>query len=371
MAIVNCPECKKEISDTVKKCPHCGYKMTIKNGHRKKIILTVIIVLLIGGCGSGITYFILNHDPVAKYQRLVSNGKKQEAVELYSSKIKNNTNLNAELEEQEKKKMDMIYSDFLGGKMSYDDASKEINVYKQYDSSQKYADEISIKVNKLSDSRNAFDSARKFEENNEYVKAIQEYSNVIEEDPNYEAASQKTISLKETYKKQLLEEADGYAKEKKYSKAISSIETAIDYIGEDKDLVTLRKKYKKAKDEMYVKVVLKNKTVTPKDSDNWIFSNYVNFVFDVKNNSNKSIKGVQGKAIFKDQFGEEIKTIGCDFNGHTIKPGKTLKVSDLCLECNEFLDDDMELYSTKYKDLKFEYKVTKIVFSDGKSVKPE
>lgn len=371
MAIVNCPECKKEISDTVKKCPHCGYKMALKNGHRKKIILTVIIVLLIGGCGSGITYFILNHDPVAKYQRLVSNGKKQEAVELYSSKIKNNTNLNAELEEQEKKKMDMIYSDFLGGKMSYDDASKKINVYKQYDSSQKYADEISIKVNKLSDSRNAFDSAKKFEENNEYVKAIQEYSNVIEEDPNYEVASQKTISLKETYKKQLLEEADGYAKEKKYSKAISSIETAIDYIGEDKDLVGLRKKYKKAKDEMYVKVVLKNKTVTPKDSDNWIFSNYVNFVFSVKNNSNKSIKGVQGKATFKDQFGEEITTMGCDFNGHTIKPGKTLKVSDLCFECNEFQDDDMKLYSTKYKDLKCEYKVTKIVFSDGKSVKPE
>ena len=27
MALVICPECNKEISDSVKKCPHCGYKL--------------------------------------------------------------------------------------------------------------------------------------------------------------------------------------------------------------------------------------------------------------------------------------------------------------------------------------------------------
>lgn len=53
---------------------------------------------------------------------------------------------------------------------------------------------------------------------------------------------------------------------------------------------------------MYVKVSLKDKSVTPKNIDNWIFSNYVNFVFTVKNNSNKAIKGIQGTAVFKDQF---------------------------------------------------------------------
>lgn len=30
MALINCPECNKEISDTVKTCPNCGYK--IKKG---------------------------------------------------------------------------------------------------------------------------------------------------------------------------------------------------------------------------------------------------------------------------------------------------------------------------------------------------
>ena len=27
MALINCPECNKEISDTVKTCPICGYKI--------------------------------------------------------------------------------------------------------------------------------------------------------------------------------------------------------------------------------------------------------------------------------------------------------------------------------------------------------
>lgn len=28
MALIKCPECNKEISDTVESCIHCGYKIT-------------------------------------------------------------------------------------------------------------------------------------------------------------------------------------------------------------------------------------------------------------------------------------------------------------------------------------------------------
>ena len=27
MALVKCPECKKEVSDTAETCPHCGYRL--------------------------------------------------------------------------------------------------------------------------------------------------------------------------------------------------------------------------------------------------------------------------------------------------------------------------------------------------------
>ena len=37
MAIIFCPECGKEISDTNKKCPHCGFKLPkIKKSVNKK-----------------------------------------------------------------------------------------------------------------------------------------------------------------------------------------------------------------------------------------------------------------------------------------------------------------------------------------------
>ena len=31
MALMNCPECNKEISDTVRTCPNCGYKIKRQN----------------------------------------------------------------------------------------------------------------------------------------------------------------------------------------------------------------------------------------------------------------------------------------------------------------------------------------------------
>ena len=53
MALIKCPECKKEISDTIKKCPHCGFK--IKNNidfkellkNNKKMVYTIIGILLL------------------------------------------------------------------------------------------------------------------------------------------------------------------------------------------------------------------------------------------------------------------------------------------------------------------------------------
>lgn len=56
MAIIFCPECGKEISDTNKKCPHCGFKLPkIKKSVNKKmrvVIIAIIIVLVLGVGGT-------------------------------------------------------------------------------------------------------------------------------------------------------------------------------------------------------------------------------------------------------------------------------------------------------------------------------
>jgi predicted RNA-binding Zn-ribbon protein involved in translation (DUF1610 family) len=33
MALIKCPECRHEVSDTAETCPHCGYRLKEKPGN--------------------------------------------------------------------------------------------------------------------------------------------------------------------------------------------------------------------------------------------------------------------------------------------------------------------------------------------------
>lgn len=46
MALKKCTECKKEMADGARTCPHCGKTYTTFGG----IFIAVIIALVIGGC---------------------------------------------------------------------------------------------------------------------------------------------------------------------------------------------------------------------------------------------------------------------------------------------------------------------------------
>lgn len=96
-----------------------------------------------------------------------------------------------------------------------------------------------------------------------------------------------------------------------------------------------------------------------------IYSPRVEFVFEVYNNTPKDIKGVQGILTIKDLFGVDIMSSSLDFVGQTIGADSSVTFSDMGIDINEFMDDHVKLYTTDFGDLKFEYKVTSIVYSDG------
>lgn len=59
MALINCPECNREISDTAKVCPSCGYKINLqKYKKRNKIIFGVILSVIIVSIGFYVIYSI-------------------------------------------------------------------------------------------------------------------------------------------------------------------------------------------------------------------------------------------------------------------------------------------------------------------------
>lgn len=47
MSLIKCPECGKEISDTVSKCPNCGYSFGHKLPFKKILIATTIIIVFV------------------------------------------------------------------------------------------------------------------------------------------------------------------------------------------------------------------------------------------------------------------------------------------------------------------------------------
>lgn len=50
MALIHCPECNHEVSDTAKKCPNCGYKIIKQiNPIVLKRIKTISLIVLIAG----------------------------------------------------------------------------------------------------------------------------------------------------------------------------------------------------------------------------------------------------------------------------------------------------------------------------------
>lgn len=57
MALIKCPECGKEISDTAKSCPNCGFQIKSKSSKRsRRFILFVAFILAIAAGGFYVNY---------------------------------------------------------------------------------------------------------------------------------------------------------------------------------------------------------------------------------------------------------------------------------------------------------------------------
>lgn len=113
-----------------------------------------------------------------------------------------------------------------------------------------------------------------------------------------------------------------------------------------------------------VMVVVTGKESLDKNYSAGRYSLRCEFSFDVTNNTDRDIKGVQGTLNCMDLFGEPIQSIGCDFTGKTIPAGETVKFSELGIDINEFVSEDLKLFNEEYEDLKFSYDVSDVVYAD-------
>ena len=80
MALISCPECKKDISDHVEACPYCGYpfkKEAIKEnsvqkiGKIKKLVISIVIAIIII-CSAGYGYISYSNSQYTKNSKEIA-----------------------------------------------------------------------------------------------------------------------------------------------------------------------------------------------------------------------------------------------------------------------------------------------------------
>ena len=143
-----------------------------------------------------------------------------------------------------------------------------------------------------------------------------------------------------------------------------------DYDKVNQQLTSIKKSIEEAQKETEVQegdvtVIVTDKGQRPKNINAGQFNDYCTTTFQITNNTDKDIQGIEGRLTIKDLFGKEIMQMGCDFTGQIIPAKQTIINDALVFEVNPYISEHVKFYSTEFKDLIFEYKVSQIVFTDG------
>jgi hypothetical protein len=116
----------------------------------------------------------------------------------------------------------------------------------------------------------------------------------------------------------------------------------------------------------YITVVPISKSFTKADFNSGQYSDEINLVFIFENTSGKDIKAFKGETVFKDAFGENIRTINLTYD-EGLKAGQKKKWYGQ-VEYNQFIADQRKFRDTELANMKFEWQPKAIIFADGTQI---
>lgn len=249
MALIQCPECGKTFSNTVKKCPNCGYKIRkekkkIEKGTKIKICSVLIAGILL--IAIAITSFLVLTSPVRKIENLLKQGSVTQAQTIFDEKIKNNQKEKDKLKEQLSslyKKSIQIYAEDTDKYTVY----KNINVFVEKNYTDFDSSSYKKEMDKMRNSKAHYQEAKKLQQEEKYLKAVDSYEAVLKEDPLYKNAQQESEKCKQKHKEKIIEEIDAQIAQDvpEYSELEIEI-TTTKYLKEDKQVNEKLSQLKKA-----------------------------------------------------------------------------------------------------------------------------
>ncbi len=104
----------------------------------------------------------------------------------------------------------------------------------------------------------------------------------------------------------------------------------------------------------------------PADINSQQYSDFFEVQIAFKNNTQDKIIGVRGVVVFKDVFGETIKSINLSNDGD-IQAGDTV-IYNGTMDYNQFMDADKKLRNTDKSKLIFEWIPDIYLFDGGKKL---
>ncbi|MHB8065839.1 MAG: DUF5780 domain-containing protein, partial [Ruminiclostridium sp.] len=250
-----CSKCGAENPEESVFCNKCSTNLsgTIEQEHkpkwfgkRKKIILSCAILVIGIVVVAGIVSFI---NPVSAFKRNINNNKYTEATKIYDEKIKGNTDKENSVESFLKDDIAKIQKSFSEGKIDYNTAKTRLETINNTHLASSDVGSALDKINSLNNSRIAFTKAEEFLKNKDLVNAIKEYKNVISDDQNYEKAKEQITNNEKQYKEKVLKNAEDFANNKDYDKALGILSEALSVLPNDTDLIAKNSVYKKAQED--------------------------------------------------------------------------------------------------------------------------
>lgn len=250
MALINCPECNKEISDQVSNCPNCGYplkKKDTKTG-KKVIVLVSIIVLIIL---LSIMIFVANLFFNNNEKKAIRYFKKGQFEEFQSIKLKMTDEETDNFSNFLEKEVENIWNEYLKKDIDFQAAAEQLELLIKYSDSKhvtNYNDTMK-KLKELDLSRTAFKEAKEAESGKDYQNAYDNYAKVIKDDDNYDEAQSKMNAMKEALVDEYKKSAEEFAKQDNYTKALGDINKALKMTPDNQDLKDIKAQYKSKKEE--------------------------------------------------------------------------------------------------------------------------
>lgn len=326
-----CKKCGRENETDKKFCVGCGTpfsdvlepKVESKKKNKwKRILISVLLLFVLIGVVVAVCYFSSRQ----RLRREIVNENWSNVEELYHSMQAEGAGSEAIAIMQ--KMAESYKNDYIAKMISYDETVNKLNEINKVMENDQKINTVLEDIEKLYNSRTAFELAQDYWGEADYENAIIQYQFVIENDENFTDAVERIAEGKVFYKEQVLSEIEEKASNEQYEEINDLIKKAEGILGEDEDLSVLRIKYELAGVEKQLQEFEENEE----------YANAIQYLSDydelVSNNKNLQSKIEGYKTDYREELFEEAKisyddsgyesAIGILQNGLTTLPDDTL-----------------------------------------------